>query len=147
MPRVGDIYQLLTCNPKTINENASQQEVIEAMLSGSPLARSVYAVDDAGHLKGIITLNNIMQGIAIQKGLAIRDIDFKSPFKLLRYTPFALARDIMGTPIYVTRDTKLQDALEKMVSELINELPVVDGDGKIIGDLNAFELLKFVEPV
>ncbi|HBX23530.1 MAG TPA: CBS domain-containing protein [Desulfotomaculum sp.] len=81
MPQVGDIYQLFTCTAKTINENASTHEVIEAMLTGSPMVRSVYVVDDAEDLKGIITLNHIMKGIAVQQGLATGDMDFKSPFK------------------------------------------------------------------
>jgi len=50
----------------------------------------------------------------------------------------------MWPPVYVTKGNKLQEALEKMVQQRMNELPVVDEDGKVIGDLNAFELLKFV---
>ena len=107
------------------------------------MARSVYVVDDAGHLKGIITLGQIMKGIAVQEGLGTRDNDFKSPYKLFQYSPFGLAKDIMGPPAYVTKNTKLQAALETMVLGRINELPVVDEDGKVIGDLNAYELLKF----
>ncbi len=53
---VGDIYRLLTLKPKVVNEKTSQEEVIDAMLSGSPVVRSVYVVDDSGTLKGIITL-------------------------------------------------------------------------------------------
>ncbi len=144
MPQVGDIYQLLTCKAKIINENASKQEVIEAMLSGSPMVRSVYVVDDAGRLKGIITLGHIMQGIALQQGLVTGNMDFKSPSKLFRYSPFGSAKDTMLPPVYVAKNTKLQEALEKMLQQRNNELPVVDEDGKVIGDLNAFELLKFV---
>jgi len=144
MPQVGDIYQLLTCDAKTVNENAPKKEVIKAMLSGSPMARTVYVVDDAGQLKGVITLGHIMKGFAVQQGLDTGDNDFKSPFKLFRYSPFGLAKDIMGQPVYVTKDTKLQAALEKMVLGHIDELPVVDADGKVIGDLNAFEMLKFI---
>lgn len=114
------------------------------MLAGSPMARAVYVVDDDSKLKGIITLGHIIKGIAVQQGLATGDNNFKSPYKLLQYSPFGSAKDIMGPPVYVTKETKLQDALEKMVLRHINELPVVDEKGKVIGDLNAFELLKFV---
>ena len=144
MPKVGDIYQLLTCQAKTVSENSSKQEVIEVMLSGSPMARAVYVVDDVGKLKGIITLGHIMKGLAVQQGLATRDNNFKSPYKLLQYSPFGLAKDIISPPVYVTKETNLQEALEKMVFQRINELPVVDEAGMVIGDLNAFELLKFV---
>lgn len=114
------------------------------MLSGSPMSRAVYVVDETGHLKGIITLNSIMKGIAVQQGLNPGDMDFTSPFKLLRYLPSGTVKDIMRPPLLLTKNTKLQEALEIMVSERIDELPVVDEDGKVIGDLNAFELLKFV---
>jgi CBS domain-containing protein len=144
MPRVGDIYRLVTLQTKTVNENAFKNEVIKAMLTGPPTVRSVYVVDEDGHLKGIITLNHILKGIAVQQGLATGNIDLKSPFKLFRYTPFGKARDMMRSPVHVTRNTKLQEALEKMIQQHMNELPVVDEEGKVIGDLNAFELLKFV---
>lgn len=144
MPQVGDIYQLLTCEAKTVNENAPKKEVIEVMLSGSPMAHTVYVVDDTGQLKGIITLGHIMKGIAVQQGLDTGNYDFKSPYKLFQYSPFGLAKDIMGQPVYVTKDTNLQAALEKMVLGHIDELPVLDTDGKVIGDLNAFEILKFI---
>ncbi|MEW6458705.1 MAG: CBS domain-containing protein [Bacillota bacterium] len=48
----------------------------------------------------------------------------------------------MKPPVSVTKETKLEAALEKMLARGVSELPVVDADGRVIGDLNAFELLK-----
>jgi CBS domain-containing protein len=143
MPTVGDIHKLLTCEPKMVNEKASRKEVVEVMLSGSPIARSVYVVDDSGRLKGVITLGDVLKGIAVQKGEAHVE-DAQSPFKLFQFSPFSIAKDIMGPAVFVTRDTKLQKALGKMVNRRRNELPVVDADRRVIGDLNAYELLKYL---
>lgn len=57
---IGDIYQLLTCYAKTVNENSSKPKFIEAMLSGSPMARAVYIVDYVDKLKGIFTPGHII---------------------------------------------------------------------------------------
>ena len=144
MPRVKDIYQLLTCEAKTVNETASKQEVIKVMTSGSPLARSVYVVDNEGKLKGTIALGDVIKGIAVQKGLTPGSNDFKSIFKLFQYSPYGAARDMMRPPVYATMNMKLQEALEIMIDSRLNELPVINDEGKVIGDLNAFELLKLL---
>lgn len=140
---VKDIYQMLTCEYKAVKESATKQEIIEALLEGSPLVRSVCVVDEGGKLMGIITLADIMKGIAVQSGYNSGVIDLKSSRKLFQYSPFSKAGDIMSPPVYVSLDMKFQTALEKMIEHELDELPVIDEQGRLIGDLNAFELLQF----
>lgn len=142
--KVKDIYKLLTCQAKVIKENANKQEAVSTVLSGSPVSRSVYVVDDHRRLKGIITLEEIIKGVAVKSGIMPHDLNLNTPFQLLHYSPFGTARDLMAPPVSVTLETRLQEALEKMVEYRLNELPVVDDEGKIVGDLNAFEMLKFI---
>jgi CBS domain-containing protein len=51
---------------------------------------------------------------------------------------------MMRAPVQVTKESELQTALKKMADNNLSELPVTDNEGKIIGDLNAFEVLKFI---
>lgn len=135
---------MITCEPKVVLEDAPISEVVDAMLAGSPVARSVYVVDQAGRLKGIIGLVDVLKGVAVQQGIPFDGNSFKSPFKLLQYSASARAGDVMKPPLSVTAEVNFQVALEKMIARGATELPVVDADGRVIGDLNAYELLKFM---
>ena len=42
----------------------------------------------------------------------------------------------------VCKDTKLTTALDIMVNEHLNDLPVVDENGVLIGELNSLELFE-----
>ncbi len=64
--------------------------------------------------------------------------------KLFELSPFGTAADMMQLPVFLTKETELQAALKKMVDNNLYELPVTDEEGRVIGDLNAFEILKFI---
>lgn len=144
MPKVGDVYRLITCQPKIVREDAPFSAVVEAMTTGSPVGRSVYVVDAEGRLKGIVGLVDVLKGVAVRQGIPLNGNSFKSPFKLLQYSAAARAGDLMRPPLSVTVEVSFQAAMEKMVARSVTELPVVDAEGRVIGDLNAFELLRFM---
>ncbi|MDD4238961.1 MAG: CBS domain-containing protein [Desulfotomaculaceae bacterium] len=141
---VGDVYQLITTEAKTIDENAPKQEVISVFLSGSNLTHCVYVVNSLGKLQGIITMNDIIDSIALKIGYTPRSLNVISVPKLFELSPFGTASDMMRAPVYVTEQSELQAALKKMADHNLSELPVTDEEGKVIGDLNAFEILKFI---
>jgi CBS domain-containing protein len=141
---VGDVYQLITTEAKTINENAQKQEVIDVILAGSNITRSVYVVDILGKLRGIITIDDIIGSIAVRTGYTPSSLSIKSAQKLFVLSPFGYAGDMMRAPVQVTKKTQLQTALEKMAEHDLSDLPVTDEEGRVIGDLSAFVILKFV---
>jgi CBS domain-containing protein len=51
------------------------------------------------------------------------------------------ASEIMLDPVYVHMDTTLEEALKLMIDNNIQEMPVVDEKGEIVGDLNSLEIL------
>ena len=139
---VGDVYQLITTEAKTIDENAPKQEAIEVMLSGASSAHSVYVINSIGKLRGVITIDDIIDSIAIRIGYIPKDLSLKTARKLLCCQPLAL--QVIVRHLYVTKESDLQTALKKMADNNLTDLPVVDEDGKIIGDLNAIEILKCI---
>lgn len=141
---VGDVYQLITTEAKTIDENAPKQEAIEVMLSGASSAHSVYVINSIGKLRGVITIDDIIDSIAIRIGYIPKDLSLKTARKLFVLSTFGTASDMMRTPVHVTKESDLQTALKKMADNNLTDLPVVDEDGKIIGDLNAIEILKCI---
>lgn len=64
--------------------------------------------------------------------------------KLFVLSPFGTASDMMRAAVQVTKKSDLQTALKKMADNNLSDLPVIDEDGKVIGELNAFEFLKFI---
>ncbi len=52
------------------------------------------------------------------------------------------AGHIMVKGTTVTGDTKLTTALDIMVNEHLNDLPVVDAEGKLLGELISLELFE-----
>lgn len=141
---VGDVYQLITTEPKTIHEQAQKQEVINILLADPQTSRSVYVTNSPGKLQGIITIEEIINSIAIKIGHIPRDLSVKSAYKLFVLSPFGTAGDMMRAPVQVTKSSDLQTALKIMADNNLSELPVTDDEGKLIGDLNACEILKFI---
>lgn len=141
---VGDVYQLITTEPKTVHENAQKQEVINTLLTGSKTSHSVYVTNSLGILRGIITSGDIINSIAIRIGHIPRDLSMKSAHKLFVLSPFGTASDMMRPPVQVKKKSDLQSALKKMADNNLSELPVTDEEGKVIGELNAFEFLKCI---
>lgn len=141
---VGDVYQLITTEAKTIDENAPKQEAIEVMLSGASSTHSVYVINSIGKLRGVITVDDIIDSIAVRIGYIPKNLSIKTARKLFVLSTFGTASDMMRKPVHVTKESDLQTALKKMADNNLTDLPVVDEDGKIIGDLNAIEILKCI---
>ncbi|GAE33307.1 CBS domain-containing protein [Halalkalibacter akibai] len=144
MPIVADFYQKITKQASTVLQHDLIDVVRTKMSERDPIYRSVYVVDQNNKLLGIITLREILKVLAIRKGVSgNRSL---SRGKLLDYisqgTP---AGDVMKAPISVRKTNTLEEALELMVRHDIEEIPVVDAQGKVIGDLNAFELVREME--
>ena len=54
-----------------------------------------------------------------------------------------LVREIMTSPAYsVQEDTTLEAALKLMATSRVTSLPVIDGDGRVVGVLSEADLLK-----
>ncbi|RKX91318.1 MAG: hypothetical protein DRP59_08115, partial [Spirochaetes bacterium] len=122
-----------------IGSDALLKDAIRILLE-DPLSRSIYVVNDDGKLAGIVStlmllkVTHYLQG---KKTVMKDDI-----FNAVRIAKAETIKDIMHPPIYVYEDTKILDVLEMLSRENIQELPVVDKDKRVIGDLNCLEILK-----
>lgn len=130
--------------PKQLIKMQKKHEVVDILLSGSTATRSVYVVNDTGELKGIITVEDVIACLSVIAGHIPRNLSIKTSYKLFKLSGLGAAGDMMRAPVQVTKESELQTALKKMADNNLSELPVTDNEGKIIGDLNAFEVLKFI---
>ncbi len=138
---VKEIHNLIVENPSLIKKNAKLDEIIAKIIE-DPRTRHVYVIDNNGKLLGSIRLNNIIECMFPQTSFNT-SVETKLTTKgLFQFKLSILAMDIMNTqPIYVFEETTIPDLVKIMIRENINELPVVNKDLIVIGEVNFLEIM------
>jgi len=109
----------------TVTDRATLGECYEAILAAPRRAGAAGVVDAAGKLVGIITHG-----------------DFFRLFRSENKPADKCVKDVMtASPKSVRNDQRVTDALEIMRQHSIDELPVVDDAGKLIGIIDIQDLL------
>ena len=120
-----------------VKEDDTIREVLEKMLN-YPHTRLMYVVDDEQKCRGIISL-----------GALIRHL-FSSSFEPTVHARFVIpmitaetAEHIMNTGlIYATAEDEVEKVIKRMIKAAIKEIPVLDEENRIIGDVTMLDLLK-----
>ncbi|ADD08135.1 CBS domain-containing protein [Candidatus Aciduliprofundum boonei] len=136
MKKVRDIRNLITPNASVVYENASLSKIAEEMIK-DPKTTAVYVIDENKKLKGVIPLDELIQYIYYEY-IPQDYIMYHFPLVL---SNDATAQDIMLPPVYVKDTDTITDAFKKMFKNRMKEVPVVDEDMHVIGDLNMLELI------
>ncbi len=122
----------------------SLETVIKAMLE-SPKTLNAYVVDNDGKLVGVISVWDILQATVAHDPDTINSgspsILFDREF-IERYAFSEKAEDLMREPVCVDLTHTLRRAYKLMIEHGLTEIPVVNNQGRIIGDLTMLELLK-----
>lgn len=141
--KIGEIRKLITGEPCFVYENSLINDVIDKFIE-NPVIRAVYVIDKEKKLKGIITIQEILKKISL---------DFYSTSFFHSSTSFTgyevissiseiHAQDFMNPDIYYIKDNdSVEKAFQILFTKKAGEIPVVDDDLKLIGDLNVIELL------
>ena len=134
---VADVYETMVKTPSRIKKDASIRDAIELMIQNT-LSRKVYVVDDDGKYLGTVNSETILRLIGYRVG--VRDSGGWSFIRFLRDAFKEDVGSIMVKGRTISRDTPLVRATEIMVTDHLNDLPVVDEEGKLIGELVRLEL-------
>jgi len=134
--KVRDIRNLITQKASIVHRDDSLLKVAKKIVD-DPKTRAVYVVDDNEKLVGIIPVIELVQYL-YSEYIPQEYILYRFPI-LLSGNP--KAGDIMLPPVYVHDDEKITDAFIKMFKNNLKELPVVDENMHIIGDLNILEMI------
>ena len=124
--KVKDVFQTITKGPDIVRESDSIQDVIQ-QVSKDLRTRSVFVVNQEEELVGIINVRDLLR-VAGAKYLQRHT---------LTVIPYL-------TPFSVSPEDEIDDALRLAVTHDLKDIPVVEG-GKIIGELNCFEILLNVK--
>lgn len=142
---VGDVMKLFKQEkPATVSKDATLSEAMDAMINKSK-TRKVYVVDAEGKLLGTITLETLLRYAGYQLG--VRKTGITSFFKMLAEIREDKASKVMTTPAKVLQDEIMVNAMMLMVENHLNDLPVVDHDNRLIGELNGLDILRYVQKI
>jgi CBS domain-containing protein len=137
--KIGDVYEVMVGKPALVYDDALLKDAVEAM-TVNHVSRKVYVIDSEGKLLGMISIETLLKKVGYLVG--VRETGVISFVKFVTGIFKENVTDFMQNPITITNEHKVLDALQKMVEYHLNDLPVVDEEGKIIGELNSLEILE-----
>jgi len=133
--KIKTVRSLITKEAPVVKEDDGVMEIAQKMVA-DPRTRSIYVVDEYNRLKGIIPIQLFVQYLFFEY---IPD-EFLY-YKAIKPLDEVVAKDIMIPPVWVKDEESISSAFRKMSAHNIRELPVVDDNMKIVGDLNILELI------
>jgi len=128
-------------------EDTLLEDVI-ARFAHEPVLRGIFLVDSHQRLAGVVTRMSLMKWVHFQL-FGGRRTKTASPWEVFRFVSAAKAKDLSSrdwNSLAVRETDSLQTALERMIDHNEGVVPVIDSEGKILGDLRLPEvLLKALE--
>jgi len=121
---------------------ACLEEVVRVMVKGHR-RRIVYVVDADGKLKGAITLINLRDVIFrffLEERLT--DVLVVSEHIAELFTAEKAEQVMTPDPPFCLADEPLAAAVSRMMETSVTDLPVVDGEGRVLADLDLLDLLE-----
>lgn len=127
----------------TIHKEAKLEEII-ATLTGSSVS-GLPVVDDNGKLVGVVSEKDIFRILSGKEGANFWEVlsdCLYSNHCLMKSITTATAGEIMTAPaITLSPTASVRDALELYRKKKINRLPIVDGEGMLIGLITRTDIL------
>jgi CBS domain-containing protein len=125
--------------PPIVLEHSTIQDVIHAMIQFDH-SRIVYVQDELGKLSGTISLGTLA------KHVFSRSHEPRIHARLLLSMITAeTAKDIMQKrPVSAFKNEEVGNVLKRMIESNVKEIPILDEDRRVIGDITMLDLLKFL---
>jgi len=141
LEKVQDVFRLIASKPAIVPDDAPIEKVLDEFVN-DPKRRIVCVVDGEQKLVGLISLTELLIYIGVHAGEAVKSFTHLAPYEAgLRYMMGNQAKHVMREAISVKSDDKLLDALNMMEQTGLEELPVVNDQGMIVGEIHGLEIL------
>ncbi len=136
--KIKDVMYLVVENPTIIKKENNMSELFKAMNSDLK-TRHVYVIDNDNKLIGSVRMNSIVKYLFPMSAVLSAGMNTSSNVNTFSTT----VEDIMNkNPFSVKENDKLSSIATTMIKEQVNELPVVDDNMKIIGEINVYEIIE-----
>jgi len=140
--KVKDISNLIDANPAIVLPNSSIREAMQKIIEDTR-SRHAYIVDENNVLIGSIRMNNVIQYLFPTFSL----MQDKETFRIgsfMEYTTAMNAVEIMNPrPVFVYEDSLISEMVTMMMRETTNEVPVVDKQKHVIGEVNVLNVIAY----
>jgi len=137
---VKDAYNLFKTDACKVKTGVLVHKAIEALLD-KPDAMTIYVVDVDNKVVGFIPMMDMIRVTAAR--FSVRKSGVKAYFQYLSDVMDTNVDDMMRQAITVREDDDLMKALKMMADYNLTDLPVVDKEGHLIGELNGVEMLQY----
>ena len=138
--KINDVMHLVVKNPTVVKKDETISKLLDAV-NKDLKTRHVYVVDDENRLIGSVRMNSIVKYLFPMKAILSSSITSHSNLNVNIFS--ATAENLMKMdPFSVKAESTLSSAATIMIKEEINELPVVDDEMKIIGQINVYEIIE-----
>jgi len=137
---VADVRQLLVEKPATIRPDQTERELLVKMVE-DPRSRHVYVVDENHVLIGVVRMNRVVERLFPFSAVAERGAQLIAG-SLASFEGRTVAELMDDNPSFVYESTTLSEMATILMQEKINELPVVDSERRVIGQVNIYETIK-----
>ena len=138
--KVGDIHHLVVDQPSVIGPDASVEELLRCMLADLR-TRSVYVVDEDRRLLGCVRMDRVVDRLFPLE--AIVSHSFEESLRDASALNARTVRDLMVKGVTAVKDgSSLADVAKTLMQERVQELAVLDDDGRLVGEVNVYEIIK-----
>ena len=142
---VEQVYHPLSSTTDSIPEDTPLEHIIGRFARESCL-HGVFLIDSRQRLSGIITDRDLLKWarVKLYGGKGRREI---SAWDFIRLVEAKNIKELLTTDLrslVVKKTDNLQTALDKMLDHDICVLPVVDGEGRILGGITLSEIMSKV---
>lgn len=138
------VADVMLTQVQTVRSDAKLNKIVELLVSTAE--RRVVVVDAQRHVLGIITDGDLLKrATADERAGILQALGRRLPGS--RPAALALARrtadEVMtAQPVTVTAETPLLEALRLLLQHKVKRLPVVDGEGRLVGLVGRGQILQ-----
>lgn len=136
------VREVMTRDVVSVSPDTPYRKIVDALVDRKISA--VPVVDGDGRVAGVVSEADLLQKVEFIGPPQQRRVFAPRPRHAPRSTqPAAVAADLMTAPaVTVAPDAPVVAALKRMESEQVKRLPVVDGDGRLVGIVSRRDLLR-----
>ena len=134
------VHELMIDKSVTVSEDEEIFEVANKVTKDCETLL-VCVVDKENKLIGMITPKELLKAAEVSEYGNVRH-PFFSGREALHLLSSDHARDIMSAPVSVKPDDEVQMAIDLMLRNNLNEIPVVDKDSRVIGEVNFMDIIS-----
>jgi CBS domain-containing protein len=139
---LGEVIDSLSDYPYILVGEDETLEEVARKVKGRPGIRSIYVVDEAGGVKGALSLGRFIRVLTSPR------CRYRfSTRNLLSCLTADSVRDLMDDHLIFARaEDRVLDVIERMLKKNIKEVPVLDEQGRIVKNVGLLELWDVLEP-